>query len=83
MDALVSWEVLEVGMIRKLFAASSVAFLFLATARGQADPKSEAILAHRGVEEHLSWYLNGELPLDHVEITRRPGTKMPGVRPLS
>ena len=63
-------------MSRKLLVASLLPLLFLTHARGQGSPKPEAILAHRGVEEHLRWYLNGELLLDHVDLVRRPETKV-------
>ena len=63
-------------MLRKLLAASFVPLLFLTPARGQDKPKSEALLAHRRVDEHLSWYLNGELLLDHVGLVRKPETKI-------
>ena len=33
-------------------------------------------MAHRGVEERLSWYSNGELLLDHVDLVRSPETKV-------
>jgi hypothetical protein len=61
---------------RKLLAAALLSLLFLTPVRGQANLRPGPILAHRSVEEHLWWYLNGELLLDHVDLVRNLETKV-------
>ena len=63
-------------MLKTLLTALLMVVLFSTPTYAQENPSAEAILGHRNVNEWLSWYLNGELLLDHTELVRRPETRI-------